>query len=168
MPLHYFAVCLVTIVAKDIRGTGVATLIQMWVNSLRLPALSPLWCFSPTQCITSIMVRYACFVNNTVGLTSSHKVGRMMMNLRGLILQDPGHTTHLKTLEFVANANSVSKIEDETQSILAWRGVGLIRSCGSDGWCPITAERMYKSRRKDWGQIVVRWSAFRSVVWNEM
>jgi len=36
----------------------------------------------PTRCISSIAV------------------GRMMMNIRGLILEDPGHTLHLQTLQF--------------------------------------------------------------------
>ena len=34
------------------------------------------------------------------GLTSLPKVGRMMMNIRGLILDDPEHTVYLQTLEF--------------------------------------------------------------------
>jgi len=49
----------------------------------------------PTQCVTSIAV------------------GRMMMNLRGLILDDPDHTIHLQTLQFAAGANS--EIEESTQ-----------------------------------------------------
>jgi len=44
----------------------------------------------PTQCITSIAV------------------GRMMMNLRGLILDDPEHTVHLQTLEFARRHDSSS------------------------------------------------------------
>ncbi|KIM76116.1 hypothetical protein PILCRDRAFT_13023 [Piloderma croceum F 1598] len=39
-------------------------------------------------------------------------VGRMMMNIRGLILDDPEHTTHLQTLEFAARTNSSSEIEE--------------------------------------------------------
>jgi len=46
------------------------------------------------------------------GLTSPHKVGRMMMNICGLILDDPEHTTHLQTLEFAARTNSSSEIEE--------------------------------------------------------
>jgi len=45
-----------------------------------------------TECVTSIAV------------------GRMMMNIRGLILDDPEHTVHLKTLQFATNPNSVSEI----------------------------------------------------------
>ncbi|KIM74561.1 hypothetical protein PILCRDRAFT_828121 [Piloderma croceum F 1598] len=48
----------------------------------------------PTQCITSIAV------------------GRMMMNLRGLILDDPEHTTHLQTLQFAGRTHSGSDIEE--------------------------------------------------------
>ncbi|KIM74808.1 hypothetical protein PILCRDRAFT_827866, partial [Piloderma croceum F 1598] len=48
----------------------------------------------PTQCIVSIAV------------------GRMMMNIRGLILDDPEHTTHLRTLRFAHNTNSGSEIEE--------------------------------------------------------
>ncbi|KIM82052.1 hypothetical protein PILCRDRAFT_820951 [Piloderma croceum F 1598] len=39
-------------------------------------------------------------------------VGRMMMNIRGLILDDPEHTVHLKTLQFAASPNSVSEIQE--------------------------------------------------------
>ncbi|KIM83163.1 hypothetical protein PILCRDRAFT_7563 [Piloderma croceum F 1598] len=49
----------------------------------------------PTQWITSIAV------------------GRMMMNLRGLILDDPEHTAHLQTLQFVVCTRSGSDIEEE-------------------------------------------------------
>jgi hypothetical protein len=44
------------------------------------------------------------------------KVGRMMMNIRGLILDDPDHTTHhqtLETLQFAAAATD-SRLDDET------------------------------------------------------
>jgi hypothetical protein len=40
------------------------------------------------------------FHNKVFGLTSPYKVGRMMMNIRGLILEDPEHTLHLQTLQF--------------------------------------------------------------------
>jgi hypothetical protein len=40
--------------------------------------------------------------------TPSHKVGRMMMNLRGLVLDDPEHTAHLQTLQFAAYNNTDS------------------------------------------------------------
>jgi len=49
----------------------------------------------PTQCISSIAV------------------GRMMMNIRGLIMSDPEHTTHLRTLQFAAPANASSDSEIE-------------------------------------------------------
>jgi hypothetical protein len=39
------------------------------------------------------------------GLTSSRKVGRMMMNIRGLIMDDSKHTVHLQALQFI-NADS--------------------------------------------------------------
>ncbi|KIM72227.1 hypothetical protein PILCRDRAFT_16333 [Piloderma croceum F 1598] len=48
----------------------------------------------PTQCITSIAV------------------GRMMMNIRGLILDDPQHTVHLQTLQFGGRTTAASEIED--------------------------------------------------------
>jgi hypothetical protein len=35
----------------------------------------------------------------------------MMMNIRGLILDDPEHTSHLQTMEFVTRANPGSEIE---------------------------------------------------------
>jgi hypothetical protein len=49
----------------------------------------------PAQCITSIAV------------------GRMMMNIRGLILDDPEHTIYLQTFQFAAANNSDSGIELE-------------------------------------------------------
>ncbi|KIM87961.1 hypothetical protein PILCRDRAFT_3670 [Piloderma croceum F 1598] len=48
-----------------------------------------------TQCITSVAV------------------GRMMMNIRGLILDDPEHTVHLQTLEFLSRPNPGSETEEE-------------------------------------------------------
>jgi len=82
--------------------------------------LAPLWqrVFSPTQCIISISVRYVCFICCTQDLTSLHKVGRMMMNIRGLIVDDPEHTLHLQTLEFTNRHRSGSEIEE--------RGWGLV------------------------------------------
>ncbi|KIM76740.1 hypothetical protein PILCRDRAFT_826131 [Piloderma croceum F 1598] len=47
----------------------------------------------PTQCIASVAV------------------GRMMMNLRGLILDDPEHTAHLQALEFITRNNPESETE---------------------------------------------------------
>jgi hypothetical protein len=35
----------------------------------------------------------------------------MMMNIRGLILDDPGHTFHLKSLQFSAEIYSDSETE---------------------------------------------------------
>ena len=37
----------------------------------------------------------------------------MMMNIRGLILDDPEHTVYLQTLQFGAATNSASEIELE-------------------------------------------------------
>jgi len=50
----------------------------------------------PTQCIASIAT------------------GRMMMNIRGLIMADPEHTTHLQTLQFATRTNVGSEIEETT------------------------------------------------------
>ena len=36
----------------------------------------------------------------------------MMMNIRGLILEDPEHTVHLQTLQFGADTRSASEIEE--------------------------------------------------------
>jgi hypothetical protein len=36
-----------------------------------------------------------------------------MMNLRGLILDDPEHTAHLQTLQFAGRTHSGSDIEEE-------------------------------------------------------
>jgi len=48
-----------------------------------------------TQCITSVAV------------------GRMMMNIRGLILDDLKHTVHLQILEFLRHPNPGSETEEE-------------------------------------------------------
>jgi hypothetical protein len=37
----------------------------------------------------------------------------MMMNIRGLIMDDPDHTIHLQTLHFTTRAQSGTYIEDE-------------------------------------------------------
>ncbi|KIM86304.1 hypothetical protein PILCRDRAFT_816242 [Piloderma croceum F 1598] len=50
---------------------------------------------TPTQCVTSIAV------------------GRMMMNIRGLIMDDPEHTTHLQTLQFATRTNADSEMIEE-------------------------------------------------------
>jgi len=39
--------------------------------------------------------------------------GRMMMNLRGLIAEDPEHTIHLQPIQFATQANSDTDTEDE-------------------------------------------------------
>jgi hypothetical protein len=70
--------------------------------------------FSTTQCIASIVVPQVSFIIAFSGLTSPHKVGRMMMNIRGLIMDDPVHTTHLQTLEFATWTNAGSEIEERT------------------------------------------------------
>jgi len=36
----------------------------------------------------------------------------MMMNIRGLILDDPEHTMHLQTLQFAAHSNSGQEAEE--------------------------------------------------------
>jgi len=38
-------------------------------------------------------------------------VSRMMMNIRGLIMEDPEHTIHLRSLEFAACTNPGSEME---------------------------------------------------------
>jgi len=52
---------------------------------------------TPMQCIASVAV------------------GRMMMNIRGLIMEDPEHTTHLQTLQFVTRTNAGSEIEERME-----------------------------------------------------
>jgi hypothetical protein len=42
-------------------------------------------------------------------LISLRKAGRMMMNIRGLILDDPGNTIHLKSLHFAEGTYSDSE-----------------------------------------------------------
>ena len=54
------------------------------------------------------------FCNCILCLTLPHKVGRMMMNIRGLIMDDPEHTTHLQTLQFATRTHAGSEIEEGT------------------------------------------------------
>ena len=39
----------------------------------------------------------------------------MMMNIRGLIMDDPEHTTHLQTLQFATQTDAGSEIEEGTE-----------------------------------------------------
>jgi hypothetical protein len=55
------------------------------------------------------------FRNCILSLTAPHKVGRMMMNIRGLILDDSEHTVHLQTLQFATRTNAGSEIEERTE-----------------------------------------------------
>jgi hypothetical protein len=43
---------------------------------------------------------------------SPYKVGRMMMNIHGLIMNDPEHTVHLQTLQFATWINAGSEVEE--------------------------------------------------------
>jgi hypothetical protein len=38
----------------------------------------------------------------------------MMMNIRGLIMEDPEHTVHFQTLQFAAQTNAGSEVEERT------------------------------------------------------
>ena len=53
-------------------------------------------------------MRYNYFISWIYDLTSLREVGHMMMNIRGLILDDPEHTMHLRTLEFANRHGSGS------------------------------------------------------------
>jgi len=56
--------------------------------------------------------------NNTVFFqvpaqcVASVAVGRMMMNIRGLVLDDPEHTVHLQTLQFARQTNSSTEMDE--------------------------------------------------------
>jgi hypothetical protein len=71
------------------------------------------------------------------GLTSLKKVGHMMMNIRGLIVDDPEHTVHLQTLQFATRHKSGSVVEgsgfridvDQSEE-LSWRAVH-VKHCRS-------------------------------------
>ena len=41
-----------------------------------------------------------------------HQVGRMMMNIRGLILEDPEHVVHLLSMQFLNDPNLGLQIEE--------------------------------------------------------
>jgi hypothetical protein len=38
----------------------------------------------------------------------------MMMNIRGLIMEDPEHTVHFQTLQIAAQTNAGSEVEERT------------------------------------------------------
>jgi len=50
----------------------------------------------------SIAVCYICFICQDLLSNLTDKVGRMVMNIRGLILDDPNHTVYLQSLQFWA------------------------------------------------------------------
>ena len=61
----FFLACMASIVVTDAKGSVMDSMIQMWVN-IPLAGLWVFWIcphchFSPTQCITSIAVRYVFF-----------------------------------------------------------------------------------------------------------
>jgi len=53
----------------------------------------------------------------------------MMMNIRGLIMDDPEHTTHLRTLQFATRTNAGSEVE-ETKGGEAY--ISLIYACAHE------------------------------------
>jgi len=46
------------------------------------------------------------FRNQEFDLKLAQKVSNMMMNIRGLIMDDPEHTIHLRTLEFATRTHT--------------------------------------------------------------
>ncbi|KIM76582.1 hypothetical protein PILCRDRAFT_12636 [Piloderma croceum F 1598] len=85
----------ITVVARDSAFYFVIMLVGIVLTVAdQIHTFIPVAPLLPTQCITSIAV------------------GRMMMNLRGLILDDPEHTVHLKTLEFT-HRHGLSSEEQE-------------------------------------------------------
>jgi hypothetical protein len=52
-------------------------------------------------------------------LIAPHKVGRMMMNIRGLVLDDPKHTTHLHTVQFAPGFDLGIEIEEVDEQELS-------------------------------------------------
>jgi len=70
--------------------------------------------------IVYFIIIFACLVLNLtintdisipIRCITSIAVGRMMMNIRGLIMGDPEYTVHLQTLQFAARTNPDSDIE---------------------------------------------------------
>ena len=52
------------------------------------------------------------FSQRICGLTSMHQVGRMMMNIRGLIPEDPENVVHLSSSQFLQDPNLGLQIEE--------------------------------------------------------
>ena len=58
-------------------------------------------------------MRDICVVYRNCGqLHYLRKVGRMMMNICGLIMNDPEYTVHLKIIQFASGPNGGSEIEE--------------------------------------------------------
>jgi len=85
----------VTLLARDSIVYFVLIFASMMVNLIadRDPNF-PFRVTVPTQCITSVAV------------------GRMMMNIRGLILDDPEHTVHLQTLQFNVGTTAAPETDE--------------------------------------------------------
>jgi len=98
----YFIVvfaCLATVLAADIHRN-----IRI---SFQLPA----------QCMSSVAVRSVCFIARFWSLTSP-KVGRMIMNIRGLVMDNSEHsvTTPLQTIRFASRTNMSAGVETDVWS----------------------------------------------------
>ena len=66
------------------------------------------------MCISCMAVRGTiCLITRPIRSIFLLQVGRMMMNIRGLIMSDPEHTLHLQTLQFATP--TVSSIEEEVR-----------------------------------------------------
>ncbi|KIM90152.1 hypothetical protein PILCRDRAFT_173363 [Piloderma croceum F 1598] len=85
---------IIAILARDSVVYFVAVFVGLALASDLIPVSLLFFPLRLTQCIVSVAV------------------GRMMMNIRGLILNDPEHTMHLRTLEFASCHDSDSEIEE--------------------------------------------------------
>jgi len=60
---------------------------------------------------SDINVNFPLALSGPAMCTTSIAVGRMMMNIRGLIFDDPKYTVHLQALQFVKGPDSNAEVE---------------------------------------------------------
>jgi len=66
------------------------------------------------EIVSTVDINFTIQVMTPAQCIASIAVGRMMMNIRGLIMEDPEHTVHLQTLQFAARTNAGSEVEERT------------------------------------------------------
>lgn len=107
-----FSACLATLLADDV-GASLKVSIEMWVYFLGIAVYDLIVMrFQSSPVLNVHCSAQRLFHTKILFWPSLFKVGRMMMNIRGLILDDPEHTVYLQTIQFAAPTDSASGIEE--------------------------------------------------------